>query len=59
MKNEKFFIDHIKFHLDQVQFLGEFVEIEGIDKSHNPELKLQIDAHFSIKFHHTPIEDLV
>lgn len=26
------FIDHVKFHLDQVEGLGDFIEIEVIDK---------------------------
>lgn len=31
-KREIFFIDHVKFHLDEVKELGSFVEIEVIDK---------------------------
>lgn len=31
-KREIFFIDNIKFHIDDVQNLGNFVEIEAIDK---------------------------
>ena len=32
-KREIYFIDNIKFHLDQVKGLGEFVEIEAIDEN--------------------------
>lgn len=31
-KRQIFFIDNVKFHLDQVEGLGAFVEIEAIDK---------------------------
>ncbi|MBI4919457.1 class IV adenylate cyclase [archaeon] len=32
-KREIYFIDNVKFHLDNVQNLGTFVEIEAIDKT--------------------------
>lgn len=31
-KREIYFIDNVKFHIDEVEFLGNFVEIEAIDK---------------------------
>lgn len=31
-KREIYFIDNVKFHLDEVQHLGTFVEIEAIDR---------------------------
>lgn len=31
-KREIYFIDNIKFHIDEVKSLGQFVEIEAIDK---------------------------
>ncbi len=31
-KREIFFIDHVKFHIDKVEGLGRFVEIEAIDQ---------------------------
>ena len=31
-KRKIYFIDHIKFHFDQVQGLGDFIEVEAIDK---------------------------
>ncbi|OYT41392.1 adenylate cyclase [Candidatus Pacearchaeota archaeon ex4484_26] len=34
-KREIYFIDNVKFHLDDVQGLGKFVEIEAIDKQGN------------------------
>jgi predicted adenylyl cyclase CyaB len=34
-KREIYWIDHVKFHLDQVQNLGTFVEIEAIDYQGN------------------------
>ena len=34
-KREIYFIDNVKFHLDDVKNLGKFVEIEAIDKEGN------------------------
>lgn len=34
-KREIFFIDNVKFHLDKVEDLGTFIEIEAIDKNGN------------------------
>lgn len=34
-KREIYFIDNVKFHLDEVQQLGNFVEIEAIDEDGN------------------------
>lgn len=34
-KRQIFFIDHVKFHLDQVEGLGTFAEIEAIDTDGN------------------------
>lgn len=34
-KREIYFIDNIKFHIDEVKSLGTFVEIEAIDKNGN------------------------
>jgi adenylate cyclase, class 2 len=31
-KREIYFIDNVKFHIDEVKGLGTFVEIEAIDK---------------------------
>lgn len=31
-KREIYFIDNVKFHIDEVQQLGSFIEIEAIDK---------------------------
>jgi len=32
-QREIYFIDNVKFHIDRVEELGNFVEIEAIDKS--------------------------
>jgi len=34
-KREIYYIENVKFHIDQVQDLGEFIEIEAIDKLGN------------------------
>jgi len=41
-KREIYFIDNVKFHLDQVQDLGSFVEIEAIDNGGHLEEKEQL-----------------
>jgi adenylate cyclase class 2 len=38
-KRRIYFIDNVKFHFDEVQGLGKFIEVEAID--HNGELGLQ------------------
>jgi predicted adenylyl cyclase CyaB len=38
-KRRIYFIDNVKFHFDEVQELGKFIEVEAID--HNGELGLQ------------------
>ena len=32
-KREIYFIDNVKFHIDKVKGLGNFIEIEAIDKT--------------------------
>lgn len=45
-KREIFFIDNVKFHLDEVKELGEFVEIEAIDfEGHEDVQTLQAQCH--------------
>ncbi len=34
-KREIYFIDNVKFHIDEVKGLGTFIEIEAIDKEGN------------------------
>ncbi|MEX0637012.1 MAG: class IV adenylate cyclase, partial [Ferruginibacter sp.] len=38
-KRSIYFIDNVKFHFDEVQFLGNFIEVEAID--HNGSLGLE------------------
>ena len=48
---EIYFIDNVKFHLDQVKGLGEFVEIEAIDKDGtlgHPYLLNQCEAYMAL-----------
>ena len=57
---EIYFIDNVKFHLDTVEGLGTFVEIEAIDQDGSlAEARLQAQCqHYLEQFHIQP-EDLV
>jgi len=57
---EIYFIDNVKFHLDKVQDLGTFVEIEAIDKDGTiGEEKLQEQCNYYLQLFQIPAEDLV
>lgn len=49
-QREIYFIDNVKFHLDTVKNLGDFIEIEAIDIDNNiPKDKLQEQCNYYIK----------
>ena len=49
-KRKIFFIENVKFHIDEVAELGSFVEIEAIgEKGVSDELELQMQCDFYIK----------
>lgn len=49
-KRKIFFIDNIKFHIDQVENLGSFIEIEAIDKEGTiGQVKLELQCERYIK----------
>ncbi len=55
-----YFIDHIKFHLDKVDALGEFVEIEVINKQNKfSEAELQEQCYFYMDYLDIKSEDLI
>lgn len=57
---EIYFIDNVKFHIDEVTQLGSFVEIEAIDKNRNiGELTLRQQCKFYRKLFDIREEDLV
>lgn len=57
---EIYFIDNVKFHLDKVQDLGTFVEIEAIDQDGTiGEEKLQEQCNYYLQLFQIPAEDLV
>ena len=50
-KREIYFIDNVKFHIDKVQGLGTFVEIEAIDRDGSrdrEELRAQCDKYLEL-----------
>ncbi len=55
-RREIFFIDNVKFHLDQVEPLGSFVEIEAIDAdgSLGPDLLMEQCCHWMVRFNIQP-----
>ncbi len=48
-KRKIFFIDHVKFHIDLVEGLGSFVEIEAIGPSDQPYDELLVDCQHYMK----------
>ena len=57
---EIYFIDNVKFHLDKVQDLGTFVEIEAIDQDGTiGEERLQEQCNYYLQLFQIPAEDLV
>jgi len=59
-KREIHFIDNVKFHVDVVKGLGNFVEIEAIDKDGSiPEEKLLEQCQFYIQLFGIKDEDLL
>ncbi len=59
-QREIYFIDNVKFHLDTIEGLGHFVEVEAIDESGNlsPE-KLRTQCDYYIKLFDITDADLV
>ncbi|PXX99141.1 adenylate cyclase [Marinifilum breve] len=59
-KREIYFIDNVKFHVDDVKGLGKFVEIEAIDMDRSiPKEKLQEQCNFYIKLLEINAKDLI
>lgn len=59
-QREIYFIDNVKFHIDEVKNLGTFVEIEAIDRNENiGELTLRQQCTFYQKLFNITEEDLV
>jgi predicted adenylyl cyclase CyaB len=57
---EIYFIENVKFHLDKVEKLGTFVEIEAIQsEQHNTEADLQTQCEFYMKAFEIKKEDLI
>ncbi|UCG02149.1 MAG: class IV adenylate cyclase [Candidatus Heimdallarchaeota archaeon] len=55
-----YFIDNIKFHIDTVEELGSFVEVEAIDINGTIGVtKLQEECQFFLKLFEIPEEDLI
>ena len=59
-RREIYFIDNVKFHIDNVKGLGKFVEIEAIDTNGKiPKQKLQEQCNFYIKLLEINAKDLI
>ena len=59
-KRKIFFIDNVKFHIDRVERLGSFIEIEAIDLQGNlGTKKLQEQCNFYMKLLNIHAHDLV
>ncbi|WP_321516919.1 class IV adenylate cyclase [Marinifilum fragile] len=59
-KREIYFIENVKFHIDDVKGLGKFVEIEAIDLDGSiPKEKLQEQCNFYIKLLEINAKDLI
>lgn len=59
-QREIYFIDNVKFHIDTVQGLGSFIEIEAIDENCSlREARLLEQCESYIKLFQIPGEDLV
>jgi adenylate cyclase, class 2 len=59
-KREIYFIENVKFHLDDVKNLGTFVEIEAIAENNNlPKEKLLEQCNNFMKLFNIPKEDLI
>ncbi len=59
-EREIYFIDNVKFHIDKVKDLGEFVEIEAIDMDGNiGKEKLLEQCRFYLNLFGIPKEDLI
>ena len=59
-KREIYFIDNVKFHLDTVEGMGTFVEIEAIDNDRTRgKDKLLEQCHYFLSLFKIQVEDLV
>lgn len=59
-KREIYFIDNVKFHIDNVKGLGTFIEIEAIeDKNSKGENKLLKQCQFFLDLFKIPEKDLI
>ncbi len=59
-QREIYFIDNVKFHIDQVKRLGDFVEIEAIDSDGSlPESRLQEQCDYYMEYLGIQSEDLI
>ncbi|HHN47696.1 MAG TPA: CYTH domain-containing protein [Bacteroidales bacterium] len=55
-----YFIDHVKFHFDEVQGLGTFVEVEAIDKTGTTKItELQRQCEYFAEFFQIEAKDYV
>lgn len=59
-KRAIYFIDNVKFHIDEVDELGSFVEIEAIDETGEVELaKLEEQCQYYLELFKIPKENLI
>jgi len=58
-EREIYFIDNVKFHLDKVKGLGEFIEIEAIGKDDAELENLMKQCKFYLNLFGIPNEDLI
>jgi len=59
-QREIYFIDNVKFHIDQVERLGHFVEIEAIDSDGSlPESRLREQCDYYMEYLGIQNEDLI
>ncbi len=58
-KREIYFIGNVKFHLDKVKELGEFIEIEAIGNSEEERESLLEQCNYYLKLFNVKDKDLV
>ncbi len=55
-----YFIDNVKFHFDEVEGLGKFIEVEAIDESGERGVeKIQEQCHYYISFFNVQAEEFI
>lgn len=58
-RREIYFINNVKFHLDTVETMGTFVEIEAIGEHQKQKVQLREQCHHFMKLFHIKEQDLV